>query len=105
MAFASADANGNPNARVWIRGTIANRTAAPCVNAGLFPLRPIARIMSRFPVAVPPKIVITNGIVANAGKWNDRLVGSITDGAWTACWSTGRKRIGRSASLFPAALS
>src|SRR6185369_15198057 len=94
MAFASANANANLNAWVWTKDTIVRRTAAPCVNVGLFPSRLIAKIMLRFLVAVLPKIGITGGIVANAGKWNGRSVGSTIAGVWTVCWNMGRKRIG-----------
>ena len=63
------NANANLTAWVWTKDTIVRRTAAPCVNVGLFPSRLIAKIMLRFLVAVLPKIGITGGIVANAGKW------------------------------------
>ena len=69
----------------------ANRYAVRYALAGLFPLRRIEKIISRFRSAVRPKISITNGIVANVGKWNALLPGLIMHVAWIAFWNVIRK--------------
>lgn len=71
----------------------ANRYAVHYALVALFPLLRTAKIILLFRWVVRRKIPITNGIVANAGKWNALLPGSIMRGAWIAFWSVIKKPI------------
>jgi len=85
-----------PKRLAGIKGMTANRCAANSVTAALFRLPLIAKIMWPFLLVAHPKIVITNGTVGSAGRWNALLPGSITPGVWTASLNGTKKRIGPS---------
>jgi len=72
---------------------IANRCVVPCGLVALFPLLHTAKIISRVPWGVRPKMGSTNGIVGYAGKSNAPLRGSIMPVAAIAFWNVIKKPI------------